>query len=67
MLNKLLGIDNCIGCRELLRLFGDLRCKKYNQIIHTNYYLIPIKSDCCQKPFKYDSSHIDSADDKLVN
>lgn len=67
MINRLLGIDNCIGCDQLLKLPDQLRCKEYKQIIKSNCYLIPLKLECCNKPFKYDLEADKLADDNLVN
>lgn len=67
MLNRFLGIDNCIGCSDLLRLPDQLKCKRYKQIIKSNCFSIPIKLECCNKPFKYDSKALKSKNDKLVN
>ena len=66
MLNRFLGIDNCIGCGKLLKLPDQLRCKEYKQIIKSNCYLIPLKLECCNKPFKYDLKAVKCNGDKVV-
>ena len=67
MINRFLGIDNCIGCSELLRIPDQLRCKRYKQIIKSNCFSIPIKLECCDKPFKYDLEANNNKADKVVN
>ena len=67
MINRFLGIDNCIGCSELLRIPDQLRCKRYKQIIKSNCFSIPIKLECCDKPFKYDPETNNNKADKVVN
>jgi len=67
MLNRFLGIDNCIGCSELLRLPDQLRCKKYKEIINKDCFSIPLKLEYCQMPFKYDSKLVKLRDEEVVN
>lgn len=67
MLNRFLGIDNCTGCSKLLKIPDQLRCKKYKQIIKSNCFSIPLKLECCQMPFKYDSKLVKLRDEEVVN
>lgn len=55
MINRLLGIDNCIGCNKKLRFPDELYCSKYKKKLEITCHAIPLKLDCCTEPFKYDS------------
>jgi len=66
MLNKFLGIDNCIGCDSLLKLPNEVICSKYKKKLELTCFSIPIKLEYCNKPFKYDSKASNSSNDKIV-
>lgn len=66
MLNRFLGIDNCIGCDKLVKLPDQLRCREHGKPITVNYHSIPLKLDCCKMPFKYDSKAVRKKVDKVV-
>ena len=54
MLNRLLGIDNCIGCKFNIRLADERYCSKYKKFLIRNYYGVPLKPKECDMPFKHD-------------
>ena len=64
-LNRLLGIDNCIECSDKKKLPGELLCAKYKKKLEINCYGVPIKIDCCTKPFKYDFSDENDSDEEM--
>jgi hypothetical protein len=67
MINRFLGIDNCIGCDQLLTIPDQLKCKRYKEIINKDCFSIPLKLEYCDKPFKYDSKALNSSNDKIVD
>jgi hypothetical protein len=67
MLNRFLGIDNCIGCSKLLKLPDEVMCLKYKKKLELTCFSIPIKLEYCNKPFKYDSKASNSSNGKIVD
>ena len=63
MLNRLLGIDNCIKCSKLLKLPNEIICSKYKKKLELTCFKIPLKLQCCTEPFRYDSKPRNKADE----
>jgi len=67
VINRTLGIDNCIGCIHKRRLPDELLCSKYKKKLEITCYGIPLKLSYCTEPFKYDSNDENNSDEEVVN
>jgi hypothetical protein len=65
MLNRFLGIDNCISCIHLRKLPNEIKCTRYNKIINKDCFSIPLKLEYCEMPFKYDSDDENNSDEEM--
>ena len=65
MLNRFLGIDNCIKCSKLLKLPDEVKCLNFKKKIELACFGVPLKLSCCIEPFKYDSNDENNSDEEM--